>query len=146
LGIGESSRLFVELREKRALTYDVGTTLMSGLDFGYFAVDCSVKPKFLKQIEMLIRKELEKIQIEKVTEIELVKAKNQAIANLYRDFDSPTELPRLIAETELHYQNEKALPEYIKKIQTTTNQDIIEIANKYLQNDKYSKVTLTSKK
>jgi len=146
LGIGESSRLFVELREKRALTYDVGSTHISGLDFGYFAIDCSVKPKSLEQTEKLIRKELEKIKTEKVTEIELNKAKNQTLASLYRDFDSPTELPRLIAEVEIQYKNENALLEYTKKIQTTTNQDLIEAANQYLQNNNYSIVTLTSKK
>ncbi len=146
LGIGESSRLFVELREKRALTYDVGSAHVSGLDFGYFVIDCSVKPKSLGQTETLIWKELEKIKTEKVTDAELNKAKNQTLAALYRDFDSPTELPRLMAEMEMHYKNENALLEYTKKIQTTTAQDVIAAANKYFQDSNCSKVTLTCKK
>jgi predicted Zn-dependent peptidase len=145
IGVGESSRLFVELREKRALTYDVGSAHIAGLDFGFFAVDCSVGPKSLEQTKALIRKELGKIKTEKINEIELNKAKNQILAALCRDFDSPTELPRLMAETELYYGSENALLEYAKKIEATTNQDIIETANKYLQDNSYSTVTLTKK-
>ncbi len=145
LGIGESSRLFVELRERRALTYDVGSTHISGLDFGYFIIDCSVKPKSLEQTEMLIQKELTKITTEKVTDAELSKAKNQTLAALFRDFDSPTELPRLMAEMELNYKNENALLEYARKIQAATTQDMIATANKYFQDDNCSKVTLNPK-
>ena len=146
LGIGESSRLFVELREKRALTYDIESTHMAGLDFGYFIIDCSVKPKALDQTETLVMKELEKIKTQKITEAELDKAKNQTLAALYRDFDSPTELPRLMAEIETLYKDEDALLDYTRKIQATTSQDILEAANKFLQEDNYSKVVLAPKK
>ncbi len=44
---GTSSRLFVELREKHALTYDVNSDHNKGLDFGYFNVNCAVKDKNL---------------------------------------------------------------------------------------------------
>ena len=145
LGIGESSRLFVELREKRALTYDVGSMHISGLDFGFFAVDCSVKPKSLEQAEMLIKKELKKIKTEKVAEAELNKAKTQMLAALYRDFDSPTELPRLMAEMEIQYKSENALLDYAEKIQKTKSQDIIEAADKYFQDENFSKAILTPK-
>ena len=60
LGMGESSRLFVELREKRALTYDFDSTNVSGLDYGYFSVSCPVKTKSLNLTENLIRNELQK--------------------------------------------------------------------------------------
>ena len=49
LGVGESSRLFKELREKRALTYDFTSINAAGLDYGLFSVNCAVKTKALKQ-------------------------------------------------------------------------------------------------
>ena len=62
LGMGESSRLFVELREKRALTYDFDAMNVSGLDYGYFSVNCPVETKSLDLTQTLIRDELQKIK------------------------------------------------------------------------------------
>ena len=63
---GTSSRLFVELREKNALTYDVNSDHNKGLDFGFFNVNCAVKDKNLVKAKELILKELSKLKTEKV--------------------------------------------------------------------------------
>ena len=42
---GAGSRLFIELREKNAFTYDVQSDHNEGLDWGYFNVNCAVKNK-----------------------------------------------------------------------------------------------------
>jgi len=73
LGVGESSRLFVELREKRALTYDYDSVNVAGLDFGYFEVSCAVKTKALEQTQTVIQGELEKLKDHPVKEKELEK-------------------------------------------------------------------------
>ncbi len=50
LGMGESSRLFRELREKRALTYDFASTNTQGIDYGFFNINCaSILKPYLKQ-------------------------------------------------------------------------------------------------
>jgi predicted Zn-dependent peptidase len=58
---GTSSRLFVELREKNALTYDVSCDHNKGSDFGYFVISCAIKDKKLGKAEDLILKELTKL-------------------------------------------------------------------------------------
>ena len=84
LGTGESSRLFVELREKRALTYDFDAMNVSGLDYGHFSVSCPVRTKSLDLTQKLIRDELQKIKNQPPTKNELDKSKNLLLGNIFR--------------------------------------------------------------
>ncbi len=146
LGTGESSRLFVELREKRALTYDFETINISGLDYGYFTINCAVKNKSLKQTQTLIRDELEKLKTQQITKVELEKSKNLLLGNVFRAIDDASELPRLLADIEIHFKNEKALQNYIDKINQTSEQDVARIANRYFKEKNYASAILKPKK
>ena len=145
LGMGESSRLFVELREKRALTYDFSSMNIYGKDYGYFSVACAVKEKFIKQTQDIIKKELEKIKNDPIANGELEKSKNLILSDLLRSMDNSQELPRTIAEAEVLFSNEKALISYTNKIKSLTKEDIMTTANKYFEEDNYSIATLTPK-
>ena len=146
LGTGESARLFVELREKRALTYDLAAINLSGLDYGFFAIDCAVRPNSLKQTQSIIQGELEKLKTELVPESELEKSKNLLVANHYRTIDDSHELPILLADSEIHYRNAKAIQDYLNRINQLSSQDIMETAKKYFREESYSWVILTGKK
>ncbi len=146
LGMGESSRLFVELREKRALTYDFGAENVSGLDYGYFSVGCAVRNKSLDITQKLIRKELKKIKNQPSAKNELDKSKNLLIGNLFRVVDSSHELPRLLAYEEILFENQNSLVDYIDKINSLTAQDLTAVANKYFQDKNYATAILTPKK
>jgi zinc protease len=146
LGTGESARLFVELREKRALTYDLGAINISGLDYGFFAIDCAVKPNSLRQTQTIILCELEKLRTQPVPKAELEKSKNLLIANHYRTIDNPHELPILLADSEIHYKDAKALQDYLNRIAQLSPQDITEIANKYFKDENYAWTILTGKR
>ena len=58
LGTGESSRLFIELREKRALTYDFGSSNISGSDCGYFSFNCAVDVKSIEETLEVVQTEV----------------------------------------------------------------------------------------
>lgn len=145
LGTGESSRLFVELREKRALTYDFESINVSGLDYGYFTINCAVKTKALRQTQTLIQFELEKIKTNPIPKTELEKSKNLLIGNVFRAMDDSHELPRILADSEIHFENGKALQNYINKITQLSEQDITEAANKYFQETNYAVAILKPK-
>jgi predicted Zn-dependent peptidase len=74
LGDGSSSRLFLELREKRALTYDVSSYVSRFSDTGAHAVVASVQPNRATETIKLIRAELDRLH-EPVSEHELTKAR-----------------------------------------------------------------------
>ncbi len=146
LGMGESSRLFVELREKRALTYDFEAANVSGLDYGHFFVTCPVGTKSLNLTQTLIRDELQKIKNLPPTKNELDKSKNLLLGTIFRTVDNPHELPRLLAYDEIHFENENSLIDYTNKINSLTELDMTEVANKYFQDKNYSTAILTPKK
>ncbi len=142
LSNGESSRLFVELREKRALTYGFDSENMCGIDYGYFSIVCVAKPKYIVQTREIIKKELEGIKNNPVASDELEKSKNLLLSDILRLMDDPIESVRTIAVKEILFSNEKALANYTKIIKTLTKEDILSTANKYFKEDNYSTVTL----
>ena len=62
LGGGTSSRLFIELREKHAVTYDVSSSHCKGTDFGYFSINCAVNNNKVDKTRALIFKELSNLR------------------------------------------------------------------------------------
>ncbi len=146
LGMGESSRLFVELREKRALTYDFQAINISGLDYGYFTINGAVKTKALRQTQDIIHGELEKIKNHPVPKPELEKSKSMLIGDIYRAIDDSHALPRIIAEHEIYFENTSSLQNYVNAIARLSEKDITETAYKYFNEENYATAVVTPKK
>jgi zinc protease len=146
LGGGESSRLFKELREKRALTYDFTSINASGLDYGFFSVNCAVKTKSLKQTQIIIQDELQKLKSQPIKDNELKKSKNLILGDIFRSIDNPQQLPEILADMEIYFRNENALVNYKDRICSLSEQDISEVANKYFQDENYATAILKPKK
>jgi predicted Zn-dependent peptidase len=142
MGSGASSRLFIELREKRALTYDVVSTHNKGLDFGYFNIECAVKEKNLAKAKELIFKEFAKLRNESVLEEELERNKRMILGGVLRGIDSLEECQDILAFMEIQFNSEKALAVYLDKIKAVSASEITRAANVYLQEDNFSTAIL----
>ncbi len=142
---GAGSRLFIELREKNALTYDVNSDHNMGLDWGYFNVNCAVKNKNLVKAKDLITKELSKLRLEKVPVEEIERSKNLIIADILRGMDNPQQSSDILAYMEIQFKSEKSLVNYIAKLKAVSSENIIEAANTYLDEDCFSTVLLKPK-
>ncbi len=140
-----SSRLFVELREKNGFTYDVNSDHNKGVDFGYFSINCAVKDKNLVKTNSLILKELSNLRKEKVPIDELERNKNLIVADILRGMDNPMDCPEILAYLEIQFKSEQSLVEYIGKVKAISSEDILEAANRYLQEDLLSTVLLKPK-
>ena len=105
-----------------------------------------MKTKAVNQTQEIIRKELHKLKTDVVNQAELAKSKNLILGSIYRSIDSPRELPRILANMEIHFENENALAEYTNIINTVSEQDIIKAAKKYFEEENYSTVTVLPKK
>jgi predicted Zn-dependent peptidase len=139
---GTSSRLFIELREKNALTYDINSDHNKGVDFGYFSINCAVKDKNLVKTKRVILKELANLRTEKVPIDELEKTKNMIIGASLRGMDDPQECSEILAYMEMQFKSEKALVNRIARVKAVSSEDIIDAANNYLQEDCFSTVLL----
>lgn len=76
---GQSGRLFQELRERRALAYQVAVHVTEGVDPGYLAVHVACAPERLDEAYAVIRAELERLLADGLTEDEVTRAKNYVI-------------------------------------------------------------------
>ncbi len=142
---GTSSRLFIELREKNALTYDVNSDNNKGLDFGFFNIDCAVKDRNLDKANDLIGKELAKLKTQKPPTKEIERTKNLITAEILRGMDNPHETSEILAYMEIQFRNERSLLDYIDKIKAVSSENITEAANTYFQEDCLSTVILKPK-
>ena len=145
LGEGASSRLFIELREKNALAYKIESLLDYGVDYGYFHVDCAIKSTQLDKTINLVQREFARICNEKIPEEELNKAKDMTVSDVLRGIDSPVDLPQALISLEIFHKSKKSLTEFLAEMRAVSSQEIIEVANKYLQSDNRSTVVLTPK-
>ena len=145
IGAGASSRLFIELRENEGLTYDIHSSHECGLDFGYFIVSCAVKEKNLPKAEELTTRELSRLNTEKVTNAELAKCKKMIMGGILRGFDSPGDCADILANAEVQFKNEKAVMDYIGRMETVTPDDLLEASNKYFQEDDFSMAIVAPK-
>ncbi|GAA1433534.1 pitrilysin family protein [Microlunatus lacustris] len=90
VGGGMSSRLFVEVRERRGLTYgiDAGETTYS--DAGLWSVDWQCAPDKLAPIVDLVRATLAEVAEHGVTEAELARAQGQMRGQTVLSYESPS--------------------------------------------------------
>lgn len=145
LGAGASSRLFIELREKRGLTYDVGSSQVEGSDFGYFGINCAVRQKHVEEAEQLILRELSQLRNENVPEAELSKGKNMILGDIFRGVDNAQSCPEILVVMEVQFGDETALLDYVNRVKLVTADEVRDVANRYLQEDRLATAILAPK-
>jgi predicted Zn-dependent peptidase len=142
LGGGTSSRLFIELREKHAVTYDVDCSYSKGFSFGYFSINCAANSKTAGKAKKLILRELSKMQAEPVADDELERAKQVMMGGILRGMDNPETVLDILTFIEIQFGNEHALMDYLAKRMAVTTQDIKQVAAKYLNRDSLCTATV----
>ncbi len=132
LGSGLSSRLFVELREKRGLAYDVSAFYPTRLEKSQFVLYMGTAPQNLTIGKEGLQGEVERLTQVKLTEEELQTAKNKLLGQYALSKQTNAELAQIYGwyETlELGIEYDRIFQEKIDKV---TGDDIMNVANKYL--------------
>ena len=101
LGEGMSSRLFLELREERALAYDVHSFLTRVADSGTLAISLGCEPKRALEAMRAAVDELERLATEPVPLPELDRAKEYARGRLSVQLESTSALCNHLGQQEL---------------------------------------------
>lgn len=132
-GAGLSSRLFVELRDKKGLAYTVRSSYKTLKDGAHFTLYIGTEPKNIKKSLDGFKTEIQRVINEPPTDIELQGAKESFIGR-YKYFYTQTNAQiasvngwNYIVGLDFSY-NEKLLDEVMK----VTKEDIIETVKKYL--------------
>jgi len=145
LGAGASSRLFIELREKRAFAYSVESGHNYGSDYGYLHIDCAIENKHFDETQKLLFKEIAKLRNQRVSESELNKAKDIIAGSILRTLDSPIDFPETLVNMEIQFGTENALQNYLDRIKSLTVNDVADAANKYLTESNLSLAVVSPK-
>ena len=88
LGGGMASRLFVEVRERRGLTYGIDAGELAYSDAGQWSVDWQCAPGKLAEIVALVQATLAEVAEHGVTEAELARAKGQMRGQTVLSYES----------------------------------------------------------
>jgi zinc protease len=138
LGSGNfSSRLMVAIRVKMGLAYSVESLLLARKYAGSFCVVIQTKNSTAKDAISLAIKELERMQREPVTEIELEGAKKFLIGNFPLKYSGTQEdFAKFAAQIEFHGLGLDYPEKYPSLIGAVTTQDILRVAKEYLKPDK----------
>jgi len=135
LGGNMSSRLFIEVRERRGLAYHVSTGTDSYTDCGYIATQAGVEHKNLELTIETILKEYKKIVSEKVGAKELQKAKDYIRGKSVMGLESSDEVAMFFLDQELKKKKMMTVEELLAKIDKVTSKDVQRVAQKIFRND-----------
>ncbi len=126
MGVGLSSRLHYEIREKRNLAYAVTGDVDSSKDYAYSIVYVGTSKENVDEVKKLILEEFEKVA-NSLDEKELAEVKEQMIGNYQISMeDSQTQMINLLI-SEIH-DNAKDFYEFEKNISEVKLEDVKDLA------------------
>jgi predicted Zn-dependent peptidase len=132
LGDGMSSRLFVELRENRALTYDVCASVARYAETGAAVVSASLDPPRTFEALGLIVEQLLKMR-EPIPEAELMRAKEYMKGRLQLRMDDSGAVASWLGRQELLRGRIMTVDEVVNAIESVSLEDVQRVAEDLLR-------------
>lgn len=129
LGGNMSSRLFQEIREKRGLAYNVFSFNSTNTDSGSFGVYAGVAPENAEKSVILIRKELDRLRKETVSQAELDAAREFIRGNIFLAEENTDGQVMRIAQNEAYFGRFISVSEVSEKLDKVTLEDIQRLAS-----------------
>ncbi len=134
-GSGLFSRLGLEVRVKRGLTYGISSYFARREFTGEFIVNTFTKAETLGETVRIVLNELRRIRKEPVTDQELKDAKQSLIGSFPLQFERYEGIARALVHTKFYKLPMRDITHYPTYINAVTKSDILESARKYLHPD-----------
>ncbi|HEY4514355.1 MAG TPA: pitrilysin family protein [Candidatus Paceibacterota bacterium] len=128
LGGGMSSRLFMEIREKRGLAYSIHAWAEKYPDTGYLAVQAGVEHAKLEKTVSTILVEFKKMKEKKVSAAELNKAKSYIKGTMTLALETSDHVAEHAASSLINIGKVRTLEEVIKGIEAVSAADVQRVA------------------
>ncbi len=133
LGEGMSSRLFLEIRERLGLAYDVHSYASKHSDGGYFAVYVGVDPTKAQQALEAVLVELRKLSEQGVPAEELTKVREYTKGRLRLGLEGTNSMANWLCHQELLTGQVKSIDEFIALYEAVTAEDVQRVAQRVLR-------------
>lgn len=138
LGEGMSSRLFMQVRERRGLAYHVSADHESYIDTGMFVASAGIKLEKIEEGLKVIKDELEATTKTPVTMDEMKKAKEMIRGRLALRSESTNFLAEHFGVQFILDQELMPFEEYLKQIDAVTVEDVMAVAKDLFRREKYN--------
>lgn len=135
LGGSMSSRLFIEIRERRGLAYLVRSGEENYRDSGYFFVRVGLESRNINEAIKVIVNEINKIKSNGVTAKELKDAKTHIRGALTLSLEDPSVQASWYANQAMFFKKIKTPEEKLKEIAKITNEEIKNAAQEVFKFD-----------
>lgn len=142
LGVGASSRLFQEVREKRGLVYSIYTHDQSLGDCGLFRIFAGTSRSNVEQVLNITLGELERLCNGELTAVELEKAKGKMKGMLGLSFESSRARMYHLGVSTLRIGRPQPIAEIVEGIENVTLDEINELSAKIFHRDDLSFITI----
>ena len=133
LGEGMSSRLFLEIRERLGLAYDVHSYTSKHRDGGYFAVYLGVDTKKAEEAVNAVVAELHRVAAEPVPDAELHKAREFTKGRMRLGLEGTNSLASWLCQQELLMDEIRTVEEVVARYQAVTVEDVQRVAKRVLE-------------
>lgn len=141
LGAGGHSRLYQEIREKKALSYLVGSLYHPLTDTGLWATYAGTNPKNIEAVRTIMFQQVRRIQEEPLTAKELADIKNYIRGRILIQTENNSRLSDFIGLSFVSGPWE--LPrEFLAKLEAVTAADVMRVARTYLREDQWNLIVL----
>lgn len=136
LGGGMSSRLFRNVRDQEGLAYQLGSSFSPKILRGAFTIYIGTNPKTLNLAQDKMLEQVNRLKSEFVTDKELQEAKEKIIGNYIISQETNLEKATTVGWFEASGRGFDFQTKYESLINSVTASDIVEVANKYF-NENY---------
>ena len=134
LGGSMSSHLFQEIREKKGLAYSVFSNLSSLRDFGTFYIYAGTSKENYIQIIDIILREFSQIKKQGISKEELERAREYIKGTLVLGLETTNARMNWMARSEFYHGYIHNIDEVFNNFDKVTLDDIINVAEMYIQN------------
>jgi predicted Zn-dependent peptidase len=132
LGAGVSSRLFLEIREKRGLAYSIGSFNVSYRDTGVWTVYSGTSRNHVSEVINIITDQMNGLPAS-LTEEELAKAKNQFKGNIVLALESTSSRMINMAKQEIYFGEYYSPEEIIRAVESVSFEEVKSLSERLLK-------------
>lgn len=131
-GMGMSSRLNLEIREKYGIAYTIESNYIPFTDTGLFTIYFGTDSEKAERAIKLVNKELKKLRENKLGTVQLHQAKQKFTGQIVLAEENRMNLIISMAKSLMDFNHIDSLEDVINKINAVTADDALEISNEIL--------------
>ncbi len=136
------SRLMANIREEKGYTYGIHSSIASYPHGAFIDISSEVGTEVRQATLDEIRNEIELMRTEEVDAEELATVKNYMSGRILRSVDGALRYSDTLKGLLLYDHDGAYIHNMLKEVQNTTSQDVLQLANKYLNYDEMYKITV----